>query len=59
MKHPPMFLMLLLATALSGQEASGTPLGADANSADKHSPPRQDSSEAPAGARPEKLRPAA
>ncbi|MEN3110706.1 hypothetical protein ACFONG_02500 [Uliginosibacterium paludis] len=59
MKHPPMFLMLLLATALSAPDASGSPLESEAPGADKRSTPRQDGADAAAAVRPDPLRTAA
>ncbi len=57
MKHPPMFLMLLLATALAAPDASGSPLEQETPGADKPGAPRAD---LPAtGTRPDPLRTAA
>jgi hypothetical protein len=54
-----MFLMLLLATALSAPDASGSPLESEAPGADKRSTPRQDGADAAAAVRPDPLRTAA
>lgn len=60
MKQPPMFLMLLLATALSAPAASGSPLSAADPDADNRKSAQRDSKDSVNDADcPESLRPAA
>lgn len=60
MKQPPMFLMLLLATALSAPAASGSPLSATDPGVDKRKSAQRDGADPLSEARcPESLRPVA